>query len=319
MVPTSPPANRQMAHVVTGVEMSQRVNDNMMKLTILCAVLVGIGGAVGLVVGGIRGMLLAALAILGVAGGISWWADSLILRMSRAHRLAPDEIPWLIRMVADLARRADLPAPTLYVIDSPTPNAFAIGRHPSCGAVVLTTGITHLLTRDELAAVMAHELTHIKHRDTLLSDIVATLAGASILVVTTRHETQPRTWYRRLLLLLVAPVAGALIRFGISPTREYLADAGGAAILGNPLVLASALEKVEWAIQQMPMISNPGMAPLYFVNPLSIEWSMLRLFRSHPPTEKRVAYLRALTHSEPLSRTSPGLEQETEQAAYPEF
>jgi heat shock protein HtpX len=163
-----------------------------------------------------------------------------------------------------------------------------------------------LLTRDELAGVMAHELAHIKHRDTLLSAVVATLAGTMALLATIKpcgiwlhpagaeHEKHHEHWLGKALLIVVTPLAALLIRLGVSRMQEYQADELGAAILGDPLPLASALEKIEWATRQMPMRSNPGMASLYFVHPLNDGNTMLRLFRTHPPTEHRIACLRSL-------------------------
>jgi heat shock protein HtpX len=172
--------------------------------------------------------------------------------------------------------------------------------------IVITSGLTRLLTRAELAAVIAHELAHIKHRDTLPSTVVATIAGMIALIATggpwgawfrpaaNEQTEQAKHWLGKVLLVIVTPIAAMLIRLGMSRTQEYLADECGAALLGDPLPLASALEKVEWATQQIPMRSNPGMAPLYFVHPLSDAVDVLRMFRTHPPTEHRIACLRSL-------------------------
>jgi heat shock protein HtpX len=252
-----------------------RINDNVLKLAMLLIGLSVLFLAAGQVLGGPSGMALAAVCAL-LLGGVCAFSDQLILRMSGARRLAPQEAGWLVQLIEDLARRAALPLPKIYIIESPTPNAFAIGRHPDHGAVVITSGLTRLLTRDELAGVIAHELAHIKHRDTLLSAAVATLAGTMA----------P--------LMVVTPLVALLIRLGMPRIREYQADELGASILGDPLPLASALEKIEWAMQQMPMRSNPAMAPLYFVHPLSDGNNVLRLFRTHPPTEHRIACLRSL-------------------------
>lgn len=282
-------------------------------LAMLCLVAAqALAGSTGL-------LLIAALALL-AAGCVCWFSDRLILRMSGARQLATDEAPWLVCMVDELARRAQLPMPGVYIIDSPAPNAFATGRDPAHGVVAVTTSITQLLTRDELAGVIAHELAHIKSRDTLISAVVATLTGTLTMIatidqgaifshlyhlVTGNQQSSPCRgipWLEAVLLLLVAPLAVPLIRLGMSRAREYQADAVGAAILGDPLPLASALEKIEWAAQQMPMRSNPGTAPLYFVNPLSGRSKVLRLYSSHPPTTERVACLRALAHRS-LQRT----------------
>jgi heat shock protein HtpX len=191
------------------------------------------------------------------------------------------------------------------MIDSETPNAFATGRSPQHGVVAVTTGITRLLTRDELAGVIAHELAHIKHRDTLLSAVVATVAGAITMIANMGQwalifggfaqddEEGGGGLLGGLLWLFIAPIAASMIQLGISRAREFQADAGGARILGNPLPLASALEKLEWAAKREPMATSPATASLYIVNPLS-GGKALKWFSTHPPTEERIARLRAL-------------------------
>jgi heat shock protein HtpX len=238
----------------------------------------------------------------------------LILRMSGTRDLQDDEASCVLPIVADLALRAGLPTPRTYIIDSPTANAFATGRTPARSAVVVTTGIMHLLTREELAGVIAHELAHIKHLDTSTSVAVAALASMMTAAAGIGQGTFAANrgigssqqqgkmmyshWLSVPLLVLVAPLAVALIRFGLSQEREYMADKCGADILGDPLPLASALEKIEWAATQVPMHSNPGAASLYFVNPLHDTHSMLRFFSAHPPAAHRVGRLRLLARQE---------------------
>ena len=260
---------------------------------------------IGRAVGGTGGMVLAGLLAAAMNLGAYWFSDTLVLKMTGARPADPGEAAWLHEMVARLAQRAGLPMPKIYIIDSDTPNAFATGRSPSTGVVAVTNGITRILTRDELAGVVAHELAHIKHRDTLISAVVATFAGAIAMIANIGQwalifgglsgddDEQGGGLFGGLLLLIVAPIAATLIQLGISRAREFQADAGGARILGDPLPLASALEKLEWAARRVPMPANPATASLYIVNPLSGAGA-LKLFSTHPPTSERVARLRAL-------------------------
>ncbi len=278
---------------------------NVIKLTALLTALTVLFVLIGRGVGGTGGMIIAGIIALVLNGGAYWFSDRVVLRMAGAREVPPAESPWLHEMVARLAQRAGLPMPKVYVVESETPNAFATGRSPSKGVVAVTTGITRILTREELAGVIAHELAHIKHRDTLLSAIVATIAGAITMIANIGQwtlifgglsgddEEGGDSLLGNLLLLFVAPLAATLIQLGISRAREFQADAGGARILDDPLPLASALEKLEWAARRVPMAANPAVAALYIVNPLRGA-GVLRLFRTHPPTENRVARLRAL-------------------------
>ncbi|MBK9940171.1 MAG: zinc metalloprotease HtpX [Kouleothrix sp.] len=278
---------------------------NMIKLAALLSALTVLFVLIGRAVGGTGGMVLAGMLAVALNFGAYWFSHRLVLAMARARELDPHELPWLHDMVSRLAQRAGLPMPKVYVIDSDTPNAFATGRSPSTGVVAVTTGITNMLTRDELAGVVAHELAHIKHRDTLLSAIVATFAGAITMIANigqwalifgglSGDDEEGGGPLGGLLLLFVAPIAATMIQLGISRAREFQADAGGAHILGDPLPLASALEKLEWASQRVPMPASPATASLYIVNPLRGS-SVLKLFSTHPPTAERVARLRALT------------------------
>ncbi len=275
---------------------------NVVKLTLFLTTLTLLFVLLGQAVGGAGGMIIAMLFALLLNGGAYWFSDRLVLRMARARALEHDELPWLQDMITQLAERARLPRPRLYIIESDTPNAFATGRSPSHGVVAVTTGIMRLLTRDELAGVIAHELAHIKHRDTLLSAVVATVAGAITMIANIGQwalifggtaDDEDGGLVGGLLWLFVAPIAATLIQLGISRAREYQADAGGAQILGDPLPLASALEKLEWAAGHAAMHASPATASLYIVNPLS-GGSLMRLFSTHPPSTDRIARLRAL-------------------------
>lgn len=281
---------------------------NVIKLTLLLTTLSVLFVLLGQMVGGTGGMIIAVVFALLMNGGAYWFSDKLVLKMSGARPIAPGELPWLHETVAQLSRRAGLPLPSLYVIDSDTPNAFATGRSPKHGVVAVTTGITRLLSRDELAGVIAHELAHIKHRDTLLSAIVATVAGAITMIANmgqwalifgglSGDDEENGGMLGGLLWLFIAPIAATMIQLGISRAREFQADAGGAKILGNALPLASALEKLEWAARREPLMTSPATASLYIVNPFS-GGKALRWFSTHPPTEERIARLRALALTE---------------------
>lgn len=282
---------------------------NVIKLTILLTTLTVLFMLIGRLAGGTGGMIVAVVFALLINGGAYWFSDKLVLKMAGARTLEPDELPWLHETVAQLARRANLPLPRVYLIDSDTPNAFATGRSPQHGVVAVSTGITRLLTRDELAGVIAHELAHIKHRDTLLSAIVATIAGAITMIahlgqwalifggLSGDDDEESGGLIGGLLWLFVAPLAATMIQLGISRAREFQADAGGARIVGDPLALASALEKLEWAAKREPLATSPATASLYIVNPFS-GGKALRWFSTHPPTDERIARLRALALAE---------------------
>lgn len=240
--------------------------------------------------------------------GAWWFSDKLALKMSRARAVAPDEAPHLHQMVETLAAQARLPKPAIYLIESEAPNAFATGRSPSKGAVAVTTGLMHLLDREELAGVIAHELAHIRNRDTLLSSLVATVAGAITMIadmamwamIFAGDEEEEggglSSVVGGMVMLVVAPIAALIIQLAISRVREYKADADGAAILGNPLPLASALEKLAWAAKHTPMPVNPATSHLYIVGPLV--GGLGGLFRTHPATEQRIARLRGLARGQ---------------------
>jgi heat shock protein HtpX len=286
---------------------------NTMKTGLFLAVLTGMFVAFGAMIGGRLGMLIAFGFAVAINMGAWWFSDKLALRMSGAVEVSPDEAPELHRMVEDLSQRAGIPKPGVYMIESETPNAFATGRSPAKGAVAVTTGIARMLTKDELAGVIAHELAHIKNRDTLISSIAATIAGAISMIADMAFWSALFGGFTGdeeggglgdivggFLMMIIAPIAALVIQMAISRSREYLADAGGAKILGDPLPLASALEKLEWAAGRVPMETNPATSPLYIVNPLSGGQGMLNLFRTHPPTEERIARLRAISQ-----RTNP--------------
>ncbi len=284
---------------------------NTMRTTLLLGALTGMFVVIGSALGGQSGMVIAFVLAIAMNMGAWWFSDSLALRMSGAQEVSPEQAPELHRMVEDLAARAQLPKPRVYVIESATPNAFATGRSPSKGAVAVTTGITRLLDRNELAGVVAHELAHIKHRDTLISSIAATVGGAITMLAEMAQWALLFAGFGggdeddggglaglagSLVLIIVAPIAALLIQMAISRGREYMADAGGARILGDPLPLASALEKLEWAAGRAPMPVNPAASHLYIINPL--RGDIAGLFRTHPDTQERIARLRAMARSD---------------------
>jgi heat shock protein HtpX len=286
---------------------------NTLKTAALLATLTVLLVLAGRWFGGTQGMLIAFLLALLMNGGAYWFSDRLALSLAGAREVDRYEAPRLHQMVAQLAQRANLPMPRVYLIDSAAPNAFATGRNPQHGAVAVTTGLLRLLNEDEVAAVIAHELGHIKNRDTLISTIAATFAGAVAILADMaqwalllggfgRHDDEGEDSgvagvVGGLLLILVAPIAATLIQLAISRTREFEADAAGAAISGSPLALASALRKIETWKQQLPLVANPAMANLYIINPLD-GGGIVRLFSTHPPTEERIARLERMAFTQ---------------------
>ncbi|WP_448543279.1 zinc metalloprotease HtpX [Roseiflexus sp.] len=286
---------------------------NTLKTAALLATLTVLLVLAGRWFGGTQGMLIAFLLALLMNGGAYWFSDRLALSLAGAREVDRYEAPRLHQMVAQLAQRANLPMPRVYLIDSAAPNAFATGRNPQHGAVAVTTGLLRLLDEDEVAAVIAHELGHIKNRDTLISTIAATFAGAVAILADMaqwalllggfgHHDDEGEDGgvagiVGGLLLILVAPIAATLIQLAISRTREFEADAAGAAISGSPLALASALRKIEAWKQQLPLATNPAMANLYIINPLD-GGGIVRLFSTHPPTEERIARLERMAFTQ---------------------
>jgi len=277
---------------------------NYFKTAILLAGLTALFLAVGQRLGGPQGLLVAGFLVVLMNGVSFWFSDRIALAMHRAQPVERHQLPWLHDMVEQLARRADLPTPRIYVIPSPAPNAFATGRNPSHAAVAVTEGILRLLDERELAGVIAHELAHIKNRDTLISTVAATLAGII------SHVARMVFWFGGLFLgrdrdddgggalaslgmLIVAPIAALLLQLAISRSREYGADATGAAIAGDPHALADALQKLELGAHHLPDDRSPATASLFIVNPLSGQ-GFARLFSTHPPIEERVRRLRQM-------------------------
>lgn len=272
---------------------------NLIKTGMLLAAMTALFLVVGYLLGGPAGALIALVVAIGMNGYAYWNSDKLALSAHGARPVTRASAPQLYEMVEDLARKADLPMPEVYVIDTPQPNAFATGRSPEKAAVAATTGIMQLLSREELAGVMAHELAHIKNRDTLIMTIAATVAGAiSMLAQFSMFFRGSRNnamgLIGMLLAVFLAPIAAALIQMLISRTREYSADRLGGEICGNPLWLASALSKISGAARKIEMDTaerNPASAHLFIVNPLSGA-RMDNLFSTHPRAENRIEELK---------------------------
>jgi heat shock protein HtpX len=255
--------------------------------------------------------MIVALGFAGVMNFTSYWfSDKIVLAMYRAREAGPGEAPRLHAAVSRLAAKAGLPKPRVYVIPTASPNAFATGRNPSHAAVAATSGILQILDDEELDAVLGHELSHVLDRDILVSTIAATLAGAITMIASIARWTALFGGYGGssrdreggviglLAMTILAPIAALLIQLAISRTREYMADAGSARITGNPLALASALQKLEAAAERRPLPATPSTAHLFIVNPLRSGF-MVQLFSTHPPTKKRVARLREMTKERP--------------------
>lgn len=280
---------------------------NNLKTTLLLAALTGILMAIGGLFGGQSGVGFMLILSMAMNLGSYWFSDKLILSMYGAREITTEQSPDLFKMVANLAHRGNLPMPRVYIIDSDVPNAFATGRSPQYGVVAVTTGIMKTLTYDELSGVVAHELAHIKNRDTLISTIVASIAGVITWVAHMAQwsalfgignrgddENNGSNIISMLFMMILAPLAATLIQLGISRSREYLADQTGGIISNHPLALASALEKIDYyAKHKVLPSSTPSTSHLFIINPLSGTGTwMTSLFSTHPTTADRVARLR---------------------------
>jgi len=280
---------------------------NRLKTVMLLATLTALLLWAGQALAGQGGFLMALMFAGLMNFGAYWWSDKIVLRMYGAQEITETEAPQLYGIVRDLARRGGIPMPKVYVIPEEAPNAFATGRNPQHAAVAVTAGLMRLLDRDELAGVLAHELGHVRNRDTLIMSVAATIAGAVSMLAniaswglifgggqSSDEEDGGSHPVAGLLGILLAPFAAMLIQTAISRSREFLADEAGARLAGDPLALARALRKIEAWSQQVPMTAgSPATAHLFIINPFS-GGGMLRLFSTHPPTEARVARLEAM-------------------------
>jgi heat shock protein HtpX len=281
---------------------------NTLKTTFLLALMTGLLLWIGQALGGSQGLVVALVVAALMNLGSWWFSDRIVLSMYGARELSQSDAPELYATVHDLALAAGMPMPRLYLVPSESPNAFATGRGPSHAAVAVTEGILRLLSRAELRGVLAHELSHVRNRDTLISAIAATLAGVILMVARMAQFAALFGGMRRdddrdgasglelLIMVVVAPLAAMLIQMAVSRSREYQADATGAHISHSPQDLASALEKIAVASGRVPLLpAGPATAHLWIVNPLRGSW-IANLFSTHPPVEERIRRLRAMAY-----------------------
>lgn len=279
---------------------------NYLKTGMLLAAMTALFMGIGFMLGGSSGMMIA-LVVAAAMNIFSYWnSDKMVLRMHHAQEVDARTAPELYNMVAQLSRNADLPMPKVYIIDNPQPNAFATGRNPENAAVAATTGLLNLLSKEEVAGVMAHELAHIKNHDTLIMTITATIAGAISMLAnfamffgSSDNRNNPLGFIGVILMMIVAPMAAAIVQMAISRTREYAADRMGAEICGEPIWLASALAKISGGVARIhnpDAEHNPATAHMFIINPLSGE-RMDNLFSTHPNTQNRIDELQKLAQS----------------------
>jgi heat shock protein HtpX len=272
-------------------------------MVVLTIILVGLGG----IIGGRSGAMIA-FAVAFVMNFVSYWfCDKIVLKMYGAREVTEREAPQLYGSVASLAGRDGLPMPRVYIIEDDSPNAFATGRNPEHSVVAVTTGILRILTREELEGVLAHELSHVKHRDILIQSVAATLAGAITMIANWARfaaffggghgdDDEGGNIFTVIIFSVIAAFAAILIQLAISRSREYLADDSGAHLCGNPLYLAGALRKLTAGVARQPMNdANPSTAPLFIVNPFNAG-GVLSLFSTHPPIEERIKRLEDMAY-----------------------
>ncbi len=274
-------------------------------LVLLTVLFVGIGTALG----GQQGALIALIFAAVMNLGAYWWSDKVVLRMYKAREVSEADAPELYSIVADLTQRARMPMPRVYVIPSPALNAFATGRNPEHAAIAVTDGILGVLDRSELTGVLAHELSHVRHRDILIGSVAATIAGAITFMASMARWSALFGGFSRdndrggnlivvILVGIVAGVAATVIRLAISRSREFEADAGAARLLGDPTPLITGLQKLEAGAQQVPLNANPATAHMFIVNPLR-GGRMARMFSTHPSTEERIRRLKEMVGGVP--------------------
>ena len=269
---------------------------NYFKTGLLLAGMTALFMFIGAAIGGQQGMMIALLFAIGTNFFAYWFSDSMVLKMYGARQVSAQDAPEFYNIVAQLAERAQLPMPKVYIMNNPQPNAFATGRNPKNAAVAATTGLLQMLNAREIAGVMAHELAHIKNRDTLIMTVTATLAGAISMLANFAMlfgNRENRNPIAGILVMILAPMAAMLVQMAISRTREYAADRVGAEIAGDPEALASALQKIEQGALQIDnhaAENNPATAHMFIINPLHA-YKVDNLFSTHPKTSNRVAKL----------------------------
>lgn len=277
---------------------------NTLKTVFLMTLMMVLFLFVGYLLGGSTGMTIAFIFSLIMNFGSYWFSDKIVLAMYRAKEVNRESAPKFYELVEELSRNANIPMPRVYIIEDPTPNAFATGRNPQNAAVAATTGILRGLNNQELSGVMAHELAHVQHRDILIGTIAATLVGTITYIAQMAgwammfgrggNDDEEGGGISTLFLLILAPVAATLLQLAVSRSREFLADEGGAKISGNPLALASALQKISSANEVKPVNNaGPASAHMFIVNPLH-GGGVTKLFSTHPPVEERIKRLRLL-------------------------
>ncbi|MCE5312500.1 MAG: zinc metalloprotease HtpX [Nitrospiraceae bacterium] len=261
---------------------------------------------IGNAIGGKQGATIALVIALAMNFFSYWFSDKIVLKMYGAKQVTEAEAPEFYSLVRRLASKASMPMPKVYIIEEDQPNAFATGRNPEHAAVAATTGIMRILSREELEGVMAHELSHVRHRDILISTIAATIAGAISYLAQmaqwaaifggsrSSDEEGGSSPIGGIAMMIIAPIAAMLIQMAISRSREYAADEGGARLAGNPNFLAGALRKLDMASKQIPMDASPATAHMFIVNPLT-GGGLMKLFSTHPPIEERIARLKAMS------------------------
>ncbi|MFQ5780605.1 MAG: zinc metalloprotease HtpX [Nitrospiria bacterium] len=284
---------------------------NALKTTFLMTLLTLLLVFAGQVLGGQSGAMLAFMFALVMNGVSYWFSDKIVLRMYRAQPVTEAEASMVYGIVADLAMRAKMPMPKVYLMNNPAPNAFATGRNPSHAAVAVTTGIVRMLSREELTGVLAHELSHVLHRDILIGSIAATVAGAISMLANmaqwamifggfggrSNDNRGGGGLFGTIIMMIVAPLAAMLIQMAISRSREFSADAGGAKLCGNPLWLAEALRKLQEGNRRIPMAASPATAHMFIVSPLR-GGGMTSLFSTHPPMKERIARLEGMVYGQ---------------------
>jgi heat shock protein HtpX len=277
---------------------------NTMRTFLLMGLMTVLVVVVGNLLGGQNGMIMAFAFAVIMNFGAYWFSDKLVLRKYNAQEITRADSPELFSLVEELAGRAELPMPRVYIVPDEQPNAFATGRNPSHAALAVTQGILRTLSRDELRGVLGHELAHIKNRDMLTGTVAATMAGAISMIANIaqwgmifggRSDDREGGGLGGIVMMIVAPIAAMMIQMAISRSREFVADEGGAKIGGNPLGLANALRKLEQKAREIPMEASPATAHIFTVSPLS-GGGLMKLFSTHPPIEERIARLEAMVY-----------------------
>jgi heat shock protein HtpX len=290
---------------------------NQIRTTILLTLMTVFFMFIGSLLGGRQGLIIAFFFAAGMNLFSYWFSDKIVLRMYKAREATPGQAPELYGLVQDLAGRAGLPTPRVYIIPQESPNAFATGRNPENAVVAVTEGLLKIMNRDELAGVLAHELAHVKNRDILIGSIAATMAGAIMMIASIARwsaifgggsdDNEGLGGFGLIIMSILAPIAAVLIQTAISRSREYMADASGARFAQNNEGLARALEKLGAYSGKIPMDANASTAHMFIVNPLSGQ-KMMSLFSTHPPLNDRIAKLRGFQAPKDVSGHGEGLD-----------